>query len=105
MDAGLKMSMSTMPFQIWTRNELHRPAIDAFMAGTYASRVAKKQLTLAERIEAIEGAMTAEELAKLLGVSKITIFKQAKAGRIPSFRIGTCVRFDPKAVANWLRKM
>ena len=29
--------------------------------------------------------------------------KQAKAGRIPSFRIGTCVRFDPRAIANWLR--
>jgi excisionase family DNA binding protein len=49
--------------------------------------------------------MTAEKLATLLGVSKITIFKQAKAGRIPSFRIGTCVGFDPKAVSNWLRRM
>jgi hypothetical protein len=29
----------------------------------------------------------------------------AKAGRIPSFRIGTCVRFDPKTVGNWLREM
>ena len=97
--------MSTPPFQIWTTNELHRPAITAFIAGTHASHLAQKQLTLAERIEAIDGAMTAEKLAKLLGVSKITIFKQAKAGRIPSFRIGTCVRFDPRAVANWLRKM
>ena len=75
------------------------------MAGTDAPRVAEKRLTLAEQIEHIEGAMTAEKLAKLLGVSKITIFKQAKAGRIPSFRIGTCVRFDPRAVANWLRKI
>lgn len=62
-------------------------------------------LTLAERIERMEGAMTAEQLAKILNVSKITIFKQAKAGRIPSFRIGTCVRFDPRAVAKWLRTM
>ena len=46
----------------------------------------------------------AEKLAKLLGVSKITIFKLAKAGRIPSFRIGTCVRFDRRAVAKWLRE-
>jgi excisionase family DNA binding protein len=46
---------------------------------------------------------TADELADILAVSRITIFKQAKAGRIPSFRIGTCVRFDPRAVANWLR--
>jgi len=27
--------------------------------------------------------MTAKQLAKILNVSKITIFKQAKAGRIP----------------------
>ena len=62
-------------------------------------------LTLADRIERMGRALNAEELAELLNVSKITIFKQAKAGRIPSFRIGTCVRFDPKAVANWLRTM
>jgi excisionase family DNA binding protein len=47
--------------------------------------------------------LTAEELAGFLNISKVTIFKQAKAGRIPSFRIGTSVRFDPKAVARWLR--
>ncbi len=33
------------------------------------------------------------------------MLEQAATGRIPSFRVGTCVRFDPKAVANWLRKM
>jgi excisionase family DNA binding protein len=94
--------MSVIPSQAWTRNKIHQPAIQAFLAGKPSPI---KQLTLAERIEAIEGAMTAEKLAKLLGVSKITIFKQAKAGRIPSFRIGTCVRFDPRAVAKWLRKI
>jgi excisionase family DNA binding protein len=61
-------------------------------------------LSLADRIERIEHALTANELAEMLTVSKITIFKQAKAGRIPSFRIGTCVRFDPRSVAQWLRK-
>ena len=62
-------------------------------------------MSIADQIEKIGRAITAEELAKLLSVSKVTIFKQAKAGRIPSFRIGTCVRFDPRAVAQWLRKM
>lgn len=61
-------------------------------------------LSLADRIERIERAMTADELAEILTVSRITIFKLAKAGRIPSFRIGTCVRFDPRSVAQWLRK-
>jgi excisionase family DNA binding protein len=62
-----------------------------------------KPLTLADQFERMEGALTAEQLAKLLNISEITVYKQAKAGRIPSFRIGTCVRFDPKAVAEWVR--
>jgi excisionase family DNA binding protein len=61
-------------------------------------------LSLADRIERIGRALTATEIAGMLAVSRITIFKQAKAGRIPSFRIGTYVRFDPRAVAQWLRR-
>jgi excisionase family DNA binding protein len=61
-------------------------------------------LELADRIEGMAAAMTAKELAALLAVSPITVFKQAKAGRIPSFRIGTCVRFDPHTVSQWLRR-
>ena len=58
----------------------------------------------ADQIEQTGRALTADELARVLSVSRITIFKQAKAGRIPSFRIGTCVRFDRKTTADWLRK-
>jgi excisionase family DNA binding protein len=60
-------------------------------------------VSLAEKIEKIGHALNACELASLLGVSKITIFRLAKAGRIPCFHVGTCVRFDPRQVANWLR--
>jgi excisionase family DNA binding protein len=60
---------------------------------------------LTDQIERIPHALTAAELAQWLAVSRITIFKLAKTGRIPCFRIGTCVRFDPRAVASWLRKM
>jgi len=67
------------------------------------SNSSTEPLYLADRIERMGRALTANELAEMLTVSRITVFKQAKAGRIPSFRIGTCVRFDPKAVANWLR--
>lgn len=66
---------------------------------------APELLRLADRIERIGRALTADELAQMLTVSRITIFKLAKAGRIPCFRIGTCVRFDPRAVATWLRQM
>jgi excisionase family DNA binding protein len=49
--------------------------------------------TLVEHMERTGHALTADDLAKLLSVSGTTIFKQAKAARIPSFRIGTSVRF------------
>ena len=61
--------------------------------------------SLPDRIEQYGHALTASELAELLAVSRITVFKLAKAGRIPCFRVGTCVRFDPRAVAKWLRSM
>lgn len=61
--------------------------------------------SLPDQIERVGHALTAAELAELLAVSRITVFKQAKAGRIPCFKIGTCVRFDPRAVATWLREM
>ena len=64
---------------------------------------ASSAVSLADHIEKIGHALTAEELSQILSVSKKTIFKHAQAGRIPSFRIGTCVRFDPRAVAEWLR--
>jgi len=48
--------------------------------------------SIADRVESTDHALTADDLAKQLSVSRITIFKQAKAGRIPSFRVGTCVR-------------
>src|ERR1700751_3162764 len=49
--------------------------------------------------EHIPHALTAAEPAHWLAVSPISIYKLRKAGRIPCFRIGTCVRFDPRTVA------
>ncbi|HEY1939993.1 MAG TPA: helix-turn-helix domain-containing protein [Candidatus Angelobacter sp.] len=60
--------------------------------------------SLADQIENTGHALNANELAELLSVSRITIFKHAAAGRIPSFKVGTCVRFDPHSIAAWLRE-
>ena len=60
--------------------------------------------SLPQRFEGIRRAITASEVAALLAVSPITVYKMAKAGRMPSFRVGTAVRFDPRAVAEWLRE-
>jgi len=61
-------------------------------------------LSLADQIAMTGHALTADELGMLLTISRATIFRMAKAGRIPSFRVGTCVRFDGTTVADWLRK-
>jgi excisionase family DNA binding protein len=62
-------------------------------------------MSIFDKLEKIDRAITAEELARLLCVSHVSVFRWAKSGRIPSFRIGTCVRFDPRAIADWLRKI
>lgn len=59
--------------------------------------------SLPDQIERIPHALTAAELAQWLAVSRITVFKLAKRGTLPSFRIGSCVRFSPVTIARWLR--
>lgn len=49
-------------------------------------------------------AWSAPELAKLLGCTGKHIYALAKSGRLPHLRIGTMIRFDPAATADWLRK-
>jgi excisionase family DNA binding protein len=61
-------------------------------------------VSIADSIEQLDHAISAAELARLFGVHKLTIYRQAKAGTLPHFRLGTCVRFDPRVIAAWLRE-
>jgi excisionase family DNA binding protein len=47
-------------------------------------------------------AITAGELASLLGVSDKMIYRMAATGKIPHFRVGAAIRFDPGAISDWL---
>lgn len=49
-------------------------------------------------------ALTAEELADLLAVPQRQSMNKPLPGQIPSFRIGTLLRFDPQKVVDWLEK-
>jgi len=60
--------------------------------------------TLADQIARCEGALTAKRLSQYLSIAPVTLFKLAQRGAIPSFRVGTCVRFCPAAIARWLRE-
>jgi predicted DNA-binding transcriptional regulator AlpA len=57
---------------------------------------------LADQIEQFDHAIKAKDLARLLGISVPQMYKLGKT-TIPSFHLGTGVRFDPHSVAEWLR--
>jgi excisionase family DNA binding protein len=42
--------------------------------------------------------MTPKEVASYLKLTVLTVYKHAKQGTIPSFRIGTSWRFDKKKI-------
>ena len=58
---------------------------------------------LATRIERWPHALTAPELADLLGLGKSTIYDLAKRGEIPHYRVASSIRLDPVTTAAWLR--
>lgn len=62
-------------------------------------------IPLADRIEAIDHALTVAELSQLLSWSQSLLYTRARSGRMgPAvIRDGGTVRFDPFWVAVWLR--
>jgi excisionase family DNA binding protein len=57
------------------------------------------------RIERCAGALDAVRLGAFLGLKKSTIYQMASDGRIPHYRIGSNIRFDPRIIAEWLRSL
>lgn len=47
-------------------------------------------------------ALRVRDIAQVLGVSKQQVYKMAAKGEIPSFRVVTAIRFDPREFAMWL---
>ena len=58
---------------------------------------------IADRIGSRPRAMRVNEVATLLNVSERQVYKLAAESRIPAFRIGGSLRFDPFVLATWLR--
>ncbi len=46
-------------------------------------------------------ALTAREIAGILHLHPVTVYRKAKAHVIPCRFIGTSVRFDPGVIAQW----
>jgi excisionase family DNA binding protein len=62
-----------------------------------------RKMDLPSFVESLDHGLTADELSKIIGVPARTLYRQAKAGRIPSFHVGFAVRFDPAVIGKWLR--
>jgi len=60
--------------------------------------------SLAVELEKMPHALRASELAQILSTSKMTIYRLVGQGAIPYFRVGGLIRFDPQAIADWLRR-
>jgi excisionase family DNA binding protein len=84
------------------QNEVHQRGRSSSAAWPGPDR--RKPKTVADQIASYRGALTARELSSLLSISVVTIFKMAASGRLPSFRVGSCVRFCPVTIARWLRE-
>jgi len=61
-------------------------------------------MDLADSLEKRATALTVADVASLLNISERQVYKLAADGRIPCFKIGNSIRFDPAAFAAWLRK-
>lgn len=72
-------------------------AAEHYSASKHQKRPAA--LSLAD-LQTCSRALTVAELSQLFSVDKTVLYRMAREGRIPgAFRIGTCLRFDPRKVA------
>ncbi len=64
----------------------------------------KKTVGLADCLEGNTHALLVTDVAELLNISERQVYKLAAAHRIPCFKIGGSIRFDPFAISEWLRQ-
>ncbi len=48
--------------------------------------------------------MTVNELAKYLRLHEQTVYKMAKEGRLPAYKVGSRWRFKKDTIDSWLRE-
>jgi excisionase family DNA binding protein len=64
----------------------------------------QKTAGLADSLDRKTSALTVSDVAELLNISERQVYKLVAEHRIPCFKIGGSIRFDPFAVAFWLRQ-
>lgn len=62
-----------------------------------------KLLGIASRIASYKRALKPDDVADLLGVTRETVLRWAREGRIPHFKVAALVRFDPRILSQWVK--
>lgn len=78
-----------------TMNKAGRTTVaDALGAGPFA---------LARRLVCVNGSLlTADQVARMLGVPKSWVYEQSRKGRIPTVTLGRYRRYRSEAIARWI---
>jgi len=72
--------------------------------GITEGNVEEIQMSIIEELESLGRAITVAELGRYIHLGRTAIYDLVRGGRIPYFRIGYSVRFDPLQIAEWLRR-
>jgi excisionase family DNA binding protein len=68
------------------------------------SDVSKIAVGLTDCLDGKRRALVVTDIAELLSISERQVYKLVAAHRIPCFKIGGSIRFDPLAISVWLRQ-
>ena len=68
-----------------------------------AQRMNPNRVPVDELIEFWPQPLTVEELAAFTGISEETLYRQVRARKLPSIRIGSSIRLEQRATAEWFR--
>lgn len=60
-------------------------------------------IALTDCLDGKRQALVVTDIAELLRISERQVYKLVAAHRIPCFKIGGSIRFDPSAISVWLR--
>jgi excisionase family DNA binding protein len=58
--------------------------------------------TLREKLASFDGAIGADDIARLLQTSRHTVYLWVRDNRIPHFRLNGSLKFDPALIADWI---
>lgn len=74
------------------------------MTALYRDVLDDNAMGLADFVEGKPRALLVSELADLLNISTRQVYNLVAKHRVPHLRIAGCIRFDPLALAIWLRQ-